>query len=50
MTSFIGSTIMAAAVLLGIAYGLYVLWRKGKLAHFSFVPKPPATTTTTEQK
>lgn len=46
MTAFAGSTLMAIAVILGIAYGGYILWRKGKLTRLTFLPKPPTTTET----
>jgi hypothetical protein len=38
---FIGSTLMALAILGGALYGGFVLWRRGKLTRLTFLPKPP---------
>lgn len=45
MIEFIGSTLMAIAVLGGLALGGYHLWRKGKLTRLGFLPKPPTQET-----
>jgi hypothetical protein len=41
MSQFIGNGLVFTALLGGLAYGLYVLWRKGKFARIGFLPKPP---------
>jgi hypothetical protein len=37
---FIGSTLMALAILCLVFYGGFVLWRRGKLTRLTFLPKP----------
>lgn len=38
---FIGSTLIALAIIGAVVYGAFILWSKGKLTRLTFLPKPP---------
>lgn len=45
MNGIWGVLLMALALAIGMLYGIYILWTKGKLTRYGIPPKPPTTTT-----
>ena len=45
MWQFAGYLVMAVAILAAVAYGGFELWKRGKLARLTILPKPPTQET-----